>query len=188
MKTGLTKKQKVTEVYFDERDEIAEIHTHNTELKKRLAAYAKKYPKRSCGAIIASQLYLPFLKKFFNLLKHRNMLRKTSAGTMQKPACWPIVMHFPLDTVTSPVCLRTIELSFQKVSQLLEFFHIHPKNFRLRRSLLVLHCSVAGSVAVQHIFRCAPIARLPGPAAAISLCGGKQDVFSHSYPCSLSCL
>lgn len=33
MKTGLTKKQKVTEVYFDERDEIAEIHTHNTELK-----------------------------------------------------------------------------------------------------------------------------------------------------------
>ena len=45
MKTGLTKKQKVTELYFDERDEIAEIHTHNTELKKRLAAYAKKYPK-----------------------------------------------------------------------------------------------------------------------------------------------
>lgn len=45
MKTGLTKKQKVTEVYFDERDDIAEIHTHNTELKKRLAAYAKKYPK-----------------------------------------------------------------------------------------------------------------------------------------------
>ena len=45
MKTGLTKKQKVTELYFDERDEIAEIHTHNTELKKRLAAYAQKYPK-----------------------------------------------------------------------------------------------------------------------------------------------
>ena len=45
MKTGLTKKQKVTEVYFDERDDMAEIHTHNTELKKRLDAYAKKYPK-----------------------------------------------------------------------------------------------------------------------------------------------
>lgn len=45
MKTGLTKKQKVTEVYFDERGDMAEIHTHNTELKKRLAAYAKKYPK-----------------------------------------------------------------------------------------------------------------------------------------------
>ena len=45
MKTGLTKKQKVTELYFDERDEVAEIHTHNTELKTRLAAYAKKYPK-----------------------------------------------------------------------------------------------------------------------------------------------
>ena len=45
MITGLTKKQKVTEVYFNERDDIAEIYTHNTELKKRLAAYSKKYPK-----------------------------------------------------------------------------------------------------------------------------------------------
>ena len=40
MKTGLTKKQKITEVYFNERDEFAEVYTHNTELKKRLAAYA----------------------------------------------------------------------------------------------------------------------------------------------------
>ena len=44
MRTGLTKKQKVTEVYFNECDEIAEIYTHNTELKKRLATYAEKYP------------------------------------------------------------------------------------------------------------------------------------------------
>lgn len=44
MKTGLTKKQKVTEVYFNERDEFAEVYTHNTELKKRLIAYAAKHP------------------------------------------------------------------------------------------------------------------------------------------------
>ena len=44
MKTGLTKKQKVTEVYFNERDGLAEVYTHNTELKKRLIAYAAKYP------------------------------------------------------------------------------------------------------------------------------------------------
>ena len=44
MKTGLTKKQKVTEVYFNERDEFAEVYTHNTELKKRLNAYAAKHP------------------------------------------------------------------------------------------------------------------------------------------------
>ena len=44
MKTGLTKKQKVTEVYFNERDELAEVYTHNTELKKRLIAYATRYP------------------------------------------------------------------------------------------------------------------------------------------------
>lgn len=44
MKTGLTRKQKVTEFYFNEHDELAEIYTHNTDLKKRLLAYAKEYP------------------------------------------------------------------------------------------------------------------------------------------------
>ena len=44
MKTGLKKKQKVTEVYFNAADSTAEVYTHDTELKKRLAAYAAKYP------------------------------------------------------------------------------------------------------------------------------------------------
>lgn len=33
LKTGLTKKQKVTELYFNENDAITEVYTHNTELK-----------------------------------------------------------------------------------------------------------------------------------------------------------
>lgn len=45
MKTGLTKKQKVTELYFNENDAITEVYTHNTELKKRLLAYSTKYPE-----------------------------------------------------------------------------------------------------------------------------------------------
>lgn len=45
MKTGLTKKQKVTELYFNENDAFTEIYTHNTDLKKRLLAYAAKYPE-----------------------------------------------------------------------------------------------------------------------------------------------
>ena len=45
MKTGLTKKQKVTELYFNESDAITEVYTHNTELKKRLIAYAAKFPE-----------------------------------------------------------------------------------------------------------------------------------------------
>lgn len=44
MKTGLKKKQKVTEVYFNAADATAEVYTHDTELKKRLSAYAAKYP------------------------------------------------------------------------------------------------------------------------------------------------
>ena len=44
MKTGLTKKQKVTEVYYNAKDPIAEVYTHDTKLKRRLLAYAEKYP------------------------------------------------------------------------------------------------------------------------------------------------
>ena len=44
MKTGLSKKQKTTNVYFNEADSIVEVCTYNTALKNRLAEYAGKYP------------------------------------------------------------------------------------------------------------------------------------------------
>ena len=44
MKTGLTKKQKVTELYYNAKDPMAEIYTHDTKLKRRLIEYAEKYP------------------------------------------------------------------------------------------------------------------------------------------------
>ena len=44
MKTGLTKKQKVTELYYNAKDPMAEIYTHDTKLKRRLAEYAAKFP------------------------------------------------------------------------------------------------------------------------------------------------
>ena len=40
MKTGLTKRQKTTCIYFDEASKTVEIQTHNTALKKRLTQYA----------------------------------------------------------------------------------------------------------------------------------------------------
>jgi len=45
MKTGLTKKQKVTEVYYNAKDPNAEVYTHDTKLKKRLLEYAAKFPE-----------------------------------------------------------------------------------------------------------------------------------------------
>ena len=45
MRTGLTKKQKTTVIYFDEHSRIIEVQTHNTYLKKRLTAFAAKYPQ-----------------------------------------------------------------------------------------------------------------------------------------------
>ena len=46
MRTGLTKKQKTTVIYFDEYSRIIEVQTHNTDLKKRLTAFAANYPER----------------------------------------------------------------------------------------------------------------------------------------------
>ena len=45
MRTGLTKKQKTTVIYFDEHSRIIEVQTHNTDLKKRLTAFAAKFPQ-----------------------------------------------------------------------------------------------------------------------------------------------
>ena len=45
MKTGLAKKQKVTEVYYNAKDPAAEVYTHDTKLKKRLLKYAAKFPE-----------------------------------------------------------------------------------------------------------------------------------------------
>lgn len=45
MRTGLTKKQKTTAIYFDEYGTMIEVQTHNTNLKKRLSAFALKYPE-----------------------------------------------------------------------------------------------------------------------------------------------
>lgn len=45
MRTGLTKKQKTTVIYFDEYGGMIEVQTHNTDLKKRLMAFAAKHPQ-----------------------------------------------------------------------------------------------------------------------------------------------
>ena len=45
MRTGLTKKQKTTAIFFDEYSDIIEVQTHNTGLKKRLSAFAAKHPQ-----------------------------------------------------------------------------------------------------------------------------------------------
>ena len=44
MRTGLKKRDKTTEIYFDEASPVIEIHTHNTDLKKRLTENSRRYP------------------------------------------------------------------------------------------------------------------------------------------------
>ena len=44
MRIGLTKQEKTTDIWFDEKDPLIHIRTHNTDLKKRLLAYSSRYP------------------------------------------------------------------------------------------------------------------------------------------------
>ena len=44
MITGIKKKSKLTEIWFDETGSAVNIRTYNTDLKNRLTAYAAKYP------------------------------------------------------------------------------------------------------------------------------------------------
>ena len=44
MKTGLSKKQKATNIYFNEGSPIIEVCTYNTHLKNTLIRYAAQYP------------------------------------------------------------------------------------------------------------------------------------------------
>ena len=43
MRTGFTKREKTTAIFFDEYGSMIEVQTHNTDLKKRLTAFAVKY-------------------------------------------------------------------------------------------------------------------------------------------------
>ena len=45
MRTGLTKKEKTTAICFNEYGSMIEVQTHNTDLKKRLTAFAKEHPQ-----------------------------------------------------------------------------------------------------------------------------------------------
>lgn len=44
MRTGVPKKRKVTEIYFNEKDDYTEVYTYNTALKRRLREYSEKFP------------------------------------------------------------------------------------------------------------------------------------------------
>ncbi|MDE6852498.1 MAG: hypothetical protein K2J67_08415 [Lachnospiraceae bacterium] len=43
MRTGLTKREKTTAIYFDEYGSMIEVQIHNTDLKKRLTAFVTRY-------------------------------------------------------------------------------------------------------------------------------------------------
>ena len=49
VRTGLTKQEKTTEIYFDEKDPTIFIRTHNTDLKNRLTAPYREERRRAAS-------------------------------------------------------------------------------------------------------------------------------------------
>ena len=79
MKTGLTKKQKTTTIYFDEDSPIIEVATYNTGVKNRLATFANQYPKE-CKLIEDDEQGC----KTFEIKKGRLSFRLTAPYTEER--------------------------------------------------------------------------------------------------------
>ena len=81
MITNKKKNEKTTEIYFDETPVAVVIRTHNTALKKRLLAFAEKFPEL-CRLTDDDELgYLSF-----EIDKDRFSIRITSPYTEERRA------------------------------------------------------------------------------------------------------
>ena len=49
MRTGLTKQEKTTDIWFDEKEPLIYIRTHNTDLKNRLTAPYREERRRAAS-------------------------------------------------------------------------------------------------------------------------------------------
>ena len=75
----MKRKQKITEFFFNEQDSLAEVFTHNTDLKKRLLTYAQTYP-HLCQ--LTEEDENGGLR--FEINKHRISIRLTAPYTLER--------------------------------------------------------------------------------------------------------
>lgn len=74
MITGLTKREKTTEIFFDEAGAFITVRTHNTDLKSRLSRYCKLYPEEC--RLVAKDREIGLLE--FEIKKGRLSFRLTA--------------------------------------------------------------------------------------------------------------
>jgi hypothetical protein len=58
MRTGLTKQEKTTDIWFDEKEPLIYIRTHNTDLKNRLTAPYSEERRRAASVAFIEKLQL----------------------------------------------------------------------------------------------------------------------------------
>ena len=112
MRTGLTKKQKTAMIYFDEQSRIIEVQTHNTDLKKRLTAFAAKYPQCCRQTDDDEQGGLTFeIEKgrfSFRLTAPYSAERRRAASKAAKSAAFIEKLHICMETVIEKFVLCMI--------------------------------------------------------------------------------
>lgn len=79
MKTGLTKRQKDTVIYFNEESDIIEVRTHNTDLRNRLLKFSEQYP--DCCKLTDDDKQGEML---FEILKGRLSFRLTASYSKER--------------------------------------------------------------------------------------------------------
>ena len=84
----MKKKEKFTQVYFNEADPVMEIDTHNTNLKHRLAAFARQYPDL-CRIVSDDGEG----RMSFEIDKHRCSLRLTKPYSQERLEALKAVGH-----------------------------------------------------------------------------------------------
>ncbi len=80
MRTGLKKYQKTTEIYFNEASPTITVATHNTALKKRLTAYAERWP--DCCKLVEDDSSLGCMT--FEVAKGRFCFRLTAPYSVER--------------------------------------------------------------------------------------------------------
>ena len=79
MKTGISKKDKTTAIYFNESDRWIDVQTYNTDLKTRPSAYAVQYPE-NCQMIDDNEMG----ELIFRIEKGRFCFRLTAPYTGER--------------------------------------------------------------------------------------------------------
>ena len=107
MVTGMKKKEKITEIFFDEDNPVINIRTYNTDLKNRLTRFSNDYPDECKWVDDSGNGMLEF------------EINKVGIRVLSPARFWPFLFHkyFVKPPCKAKALLRCFVLSLQKMNR-----------------------------------------------------------------------